>query len=336
MPYARFLLPFLLLAAPALAGRAAALEIVPFQTANRSPVVQIFGLPGPGRALLLPPGGTTAEFAVDTANNFAKNTDGNETSLFDGETYRFNLGLRRGIAPRFEAGLDLPYLMHRGGFLDGFIEGFHDTFGLPQSGRDNAPRNRLLYSYRRAGVQKLLLDEDAEGLGDVRLSAAWQLRRGPEEEAPRGTSLNASLKLPTGDSDRLLGSGSTDLALWLTATHGLRTAESQWAVFGAAGLLAMTDGQVLKEQQRNLAGFGTLGAGWQPLSWLVLKVQFDGHTPFYDDSDLKELDSASVQLTLGGDLAVGEKTALELAVSEDIVVDTAPDAVFHLALRHLF
>jgi hypothetical protein len=330
----RLTLLLLLLALPA-PGFAAPLEIVPFQTANRSPVAQIFGLPGPGTALLLPAGGTAAEFAVDTANNFSKNAHGDEVSFLDGETYRFSLGLRHGVTPRFEAGFDLPYLAHSGGFLDTFIEGFHDTFGLPQSGRDNAPRDRLLYSYRRAGVEEIRVDDDTAGVGDVRLGAAWQLWRGAEGQPPRGGALRASLKLPTGDSDRLLGSGSTDLALWLSATRGWRLGGTELAAFGAAGAMALTDGQVLKEQQRNLVGFGTLGAGWRPLDWLVLKVQFDGHTPFFDHSDLRELGSA-VQLVMGGDLAVGERTSLELGLSEDIAVDTSPDVVFRLALRHRF
>jgi hypothetical protein len=329
-------LPLLVLMLTALSspGWTFPLEIVPFQTANRSPVAQIFGLPGPGTALLLPPGGTAAEFAVETVQNFAKNTSGDEVSFFDGETYRFNLALRRGVTSRFEAGLEVPYLSHRGGFLDGFMRDFHDTFGLSQSGRNNHPRNRLLYSYTRGGVQEILVDEHAEGLGDVRLRGAWQLWRN-EGGPSRGAALHASLKLPTGDSDNLFGSGSTDLALWVSGTRGWERKGSALALFGAAGVMGLTDGDVLPEQQRNLVGFGTLGGGWRPASWLVVKLQIDTHTPFFD-SDLQELGVVMGQLLMGVDLALGERTALELGVSEDIVVDTAPDTVFRLALRSRF
>jgi hypothetical protein len=297
-------------------------------------VAQIFGLPGPGTAILLPAGGNAAEFAVEAAQNFAKNTSGDEVSFFDGETYRFNLALRHGVTSRFEAGLEIPYLSHRGGFLDGFMRDFHDVFGLSQSGRNNHPRNRLLYSYVRAGKQEILVDEHAEGLGDVRLRAAWQLWR-TEAGPPRGAALHASLKLPTGDSDNLFGSGSTDLALWVSGTRGWERKESALALFGAAGVMGLTDGDVLPEQQRNLVIFGTLGGGWRPASWLVLKTQIDSHTPFFD-SDLQELGVVMGQLLLGVDLALGERTVLELAFTEDIVVDTAPDTVFRLALRSQF
>ena len=120
------ILPWLALSLILLAGSAsgADLAISPFQTGNRAPMTQIFGLPTPGHALVLPPGEHAAELALDTAQNYTHNSSGGESAFFDGETYRFNLNLRRGLTPRLEVGLDLPYLMHRGGFLDGFIEGY--------------------------------------------------------------------------------------------------------------------------------------------------------------------------------------------------------------------
>jgi hypothetical protein len=99
--------------------------------------------------------------------------------------------------------------------------------------------------------------------------------------------------------------------------------------------MGMTDGDVVEEQQRNLVGFAMLGGGWRPWSWIVLKLQLDGHTSLYD-SDLKELGDPAAILTVGGDLALGEKTALEIGVSEDIATETAADVVFRLALRSRF
>ena len=71
------------------------------------------------------------------------------------------------------------------------------------------------------------------------------------------------------------------------------------------------------------------------LDWLVLKIQVDGHTSVYD-SDLPELGDPVAILTLGGDLAVGDTTALEIGLSEDIATKTIPDVIFSLALRCRF
>jgi hypothetical protein len=98
----------------------------------------------------------------------------------------------------------------------------------------------------------------------------------------------------------------------------------------------MMDGDLMPDQQRNTVFFGSLGAGWKPLSWLALKVQFDGQTAFYKDSDLDELSSPSVQVIVGGSLLFSEKIALEIGLSEDIIVKTAPDLVSHFALSCKF
>ena len=98
----------------------------------------------------------------------------------------------------------------------------------------------------------------------------------------------------------------------------------------------MFDGAVLAGQRRNLAGFGSLGFGWAPGDRVALKIQADAHTSLYKNSNLQEIDSGSVQLVIGGALQLAEKTTLDLAVNEDVIVDTAPDVVFHLALRTRF
>ena len=97
----------------------------------------------------------------------------------------------------------------------------------------------------------------------------------------------------------------------------------------------MTDGDVLADQQNRAVAFGTLGGGWRPLNRLALKAQVDGHTSGYRDSDLPEL-SDSLQLVIGGSLGLTETLTLDLAIVEDIAVATAPDIVFHLALRQSF
>ena len=100
-----------------------------------------------------------------------------------------------------------------------------------------------------------------------------------------------TLKLPTGDSDRLLGSGSTDAAVQINALTQRPGMGGDWALWAGGGLLVMSDSEVLDQQQRHLAGFGTLGMGWSPTSWIAFKLQVDGNTAFYNHSDLTEIGS---------------------------------------------
>ena len=71
----------------------------------------------------------------------------------------------------------------------------------------------------------------------------------------------------------------------------------------------------------------------EPAPLARLKIQANGHTSFYKDSALRELNANSVQLTIRGTLAFTERISLDLGVTEDLIVQTSPDVVFHLALR---
>lgn len=317
---------------PAIGG---AVEIVPFRTFNQSPVIQVFRLPALGASKVLEKGRKEASLVFDLANNYADDVSGSESITLDGETSRLNFAGRMGLGNGLEIGVELPWVFQRGGFLDGFIDDYHRTFGFSRGGRDKAPKDRLLFRYSRNGRDLLRIEDSSSGIGDVRLTAGFQLYR-RDDERPRSLALRMALKLPTGDSDELHGSGSTDAGLWVSGSQGWRTGSGLWEVFAGGGILGMTEGDVLPDQQRNAVFFGSLGAGWNPLPWLVLKVQFDGQTPFYKDSDLKELDSNSVQVITGGSLRLSERSALEIGVSEDLTVGTSPDVVFHFALSHAF
>jgi hypothetical protein len=327
------LVPLALLLCTPLAGHP--FDILPFDTRNQSPVVQIFGLPAISDSRVLPAGGKELTLVLDIANNYVDDSARNEHITLDGETYRLDLAGRFGIGNRLELGFEIPYIFQSGGVLDSFIENYHSTLGLPQGGRDQAPNGRLLFNYQRNGANAFRIDQCNSGLGDLRLTAGFQLYK-DDTESPRALALRASLKVPTGDSNVLHGSGSTDLALWLTGSQGWKTAGGLWAIYGGGGILGMTRGNVLPDQQQNAVAFGSLGAGWHPLAWLTLKVQFDGNTAFYKDSDLVELISGSVQVVMGGTLHFSDRTALDIGISEDLVVNTAPDVVFHFALRHQF
>jgi hypothetical protein len=312
-----------------------ALEITPFNTKNESPLVQIYGIPPAGNALLLPSGRREIQIALNHASNYVSDTSDRESIILDGETTRVTLGGKYGLSDNVELGVEIPYISHSGGFLDGFIINYHDFFGFPQGGRDQAARDRLLYRYSRDGVEKLKIDSSGNGPGDISLSAGLQLYRSTDEY-PRAVALRTTIKFPTGNSSPLFGSGSTDLSVALAASDDYGLTRGHATLFGGAGLMVMTRGSVLPDQQRNYVGFGTIGMGWNPLSWLALKVQMDAHTPLYRDSDLKPLAANAVQLVIGGALALTDRTSLDIGVSEDVATTTSPDVVFHFNVNSRF
>ena len=300
----------------------------PYASANRNPFVEIYGLPAARSAQQLQQGELTTALQLEAANSFTRNSKGGESIVIDGESIRSNFQLRLGLSERWQLGLDIPYLSHDGGNLDSFIDEWHDFFGLPDGDRPAYPRDQLSFSYQRGGQSLVDIQRSSDGLGDVSVSAAYQL----SNTVDRQWSLQGQLKLPTGDAAQLLGSESTDLALALHVTEQGWLAVNGVVLHGSLGVLWMDGGEVMDELREDWVVYGSSTLAWQFTDNTSLKIQLDGHSAFYD-SELKELGSPSAQLILGGAVRLSEHWLLDLAVSEDIAVDTAPDVVFMIGIK---
>ena len=80
------------------------------------------------------------------------------------------------------------------------------------------------------------------GLGDIQLSAAMKLGK---------ATLRAGVKAPTGDPDKLTGSGATDLSLGIYGGSVTRFFDRDLSYSGFVGMLALGDGDVMAELQRS-------------------------------------------------------------------------------------
>lgn len=301
----------------------------PFSIKNQNPFIQIFGLPTTQQARLLPANGEAIEVALDIANNSTINkTAGNETITLDGESYRLSLSLRRAVGNGIEVAAELPLVGHHNGVMDNFIEGWHDTFGLTNSERNQSPSNVLNYDYRRNGIAVMSIAQPDNGLGDIRLSAAKKLYH----DAKGALSLHASLKLPTGDADQLHGSGAPDLALSAAQMSERWLSRWQLSTFFNGGLLLLGKSDRFSDIQRNSAFFGSTGIIWDSHSLIDLKAQLDGHTALYR-SDLDQLGTDTLQLTVGGSIHFSPSARLDLGVGENLFTDTTPDFLINIAFK---
>ncbi|MDT8440035.1 MAG: DUF3187 family protein [Desulfuromonadales bacterium] len=327
----RSLLLCLLLFALVPAWPALAVELTPFAVRNLAPAALVHGLATAEPARLNRPGQTTALVDLAIISNASLSARDGEALRFDGESYVTVLGLRRGIGERLQIGIDLPWVRHSSGFLDSFIDSWHDLFGLPDGDRNRLPKDQLVYGYAGGGKDDFLLDNGDGGFGDLRLHLAWQTHASEQLAA----SLYGSLKAPTGDADDLTGSGAWDISLALSVQRDFALARGGAAVWGGIGATWLGDGDLLARQAEDWAVNGWLGAGWSPLERLALKLQIDSHSALYD-SKLRELGDAALMLTVGGSLALTDATTLDIGVGEDLQVNASPDVVMQLTLRHRF
>lgn len=312
---------------------ALAYEISPFFTQNQNPLIQIYGLPSLSSASLLAPGKIEFRLTLDYASNYVADANNRETLILDGESARLTMGGRWGFKDRIELGWEIPFLFFGGGFLDNFIIDYHSTFGFPQGGRDQAARNRLIMRYEKDGQELLKKEGASYGIGDVKLYGAWQIY---ERKHKTALSLHTCLKLPTGNSDHLQGSGSLDFSLWINGRQNYSPVYGEVSLLGALGVIYLTLGNILPSQQQHFIYFASAGIDWRPWRLLSIKLQINGHSSFYKESDLRELNAPSAQIVLGGTIFLSEHFSIDLGVVEDLIVKTSPDVVFHLSGRYLF
>jgi hypothetical protein len=233
----------------------------------------------------------------------------------------------QGLGNGWEVGVMVPWIEYRGGSLDRFIENWHDTFGLPDGDRADTRRNQLHFQYARNGASELDSDRGESGFGDLQLYTAYSLMQNSE----RAVALATTLNLPSWDDGDLISSNAMSASVTLAAT--------EYGVFGLPltatgniGAMWLDRGDLLADRQKDMVWFGAAELGWAIADAWRLKLQVNAHSAFYD-SALRELGDPAVQLLLGGSVRLAPRWYLDLAVGEDIAVNTAPDVTFQLALK---
>ena len=88
----------------------------------------------------------------------------------DLEIYRLGLEGSVGVGRGWEVGFELPFLKFYGGFLDGFVGGFHNFFGFPGGGRHLAANGSFFYEATAPDFNYSVSDESF-GVGDLTLNA---------------------------------------------------------------------------------------------------------------------------------------------------------------------
>jgi hypothetical protein len=294
-----------------------------FPLRNHNPFLQVYGLPAFATHELVSPGGIDFNVSFDIANDMDEADRNGEVLTIDAELRTLNLSLRRRVSERLEIGLDVPYLGYSGGFLDRVIYDFHDFLGLSNSSRDG-PNDQFRLFMEKNGETLFELVEPSSGIGDLQVSAALQLGK---------ATLRASIKAPTGDPEKLTGSGAADLAVGLYGGGATTLFGRHLSYSGFVGALALGDGDVLPTLQRNTVPYAGVALRWQATGRFSLATQVYGQGP-YLDAELKELGGNTLQLAFGGDyLFPVQRLLLRFAIAEDMRGAAAPDFAAHVSVR---
>jgi hypothetical protein len=305
-----------------------------FATANLNPFMQLYSVPAPADRAAPAPGRWAWQVAFDLSNNaIAVEAPSGERIVLDGETYRTRVSLYYGMSERLSAMIVVPLVAHSGGFMDSFIQDWHALFGMSNQRRRAFDDAALNFVYSAHGEERFALTDRSRGLGDVRLSTEWRLTATPV--AASGLLLRFGLKLPTGSSRSLHGSGSTDLSVQLSSMDAQFLSAWDITLAWMIGGLWLGSGEVLETLRRDAVAIGSVGISrpvWRNLS---ARIQLDGHSAFYR-SDLSALGSSAVQLAFGGSLALAAASRFDFAMIQNLRTDATPDFGIHLSWQGAF
>lgn len=304
-------------------------DVVPFATANMNPFMVMYGSPRPQSAQIEGQGQLRSDVTFTLANNSITAETPAESIVLDGESYLLSLGMSYGYAQRWAFGVSVPFVYHSEGFLDNFIEDWHKVFGLDNGRRASFSPNKLNYSYSAGGESEYAVTDNQGGLGDVVFGAKYAVIGG--EESDRHVALALEVKAPTGDPDKLTGSGATDVALSLHANDRRLLSGISTALFGGAGIAFLGDGDVLAQAQEDMGYSAYFGGAWRPLAALALTLQLNFQSAIYA-SDLKQLGTDALALHVGGSYFASKGTRFDFAIGENLYTDPTPDFLLYLGV----
>lgn len=265
----------------------------------------------PTRAQVLPAG--ELEVRVDSAysNLYERETNATYDLNLDMELWRLAYVVNYGFAPDWEVGLEIPTLRFEGGFLDGFIQDFHNTFGFPNGGRNLVADGNFNHTLSRNGQPVYSVGEQSLGAGDLTLNLKNQILE--EGRLAPALAWTFAFKFPSGETSLGLGSGNSGF--------GLGTAlEKSWRRWhGYLNLNFLVDGG--NERLGDLTHDEVLDfslAGEYSFSKKVSAViQFIGGTPRLHGTGLQAWDGVPLDLIIGARGNEG-KFFWQAAFSEDV------------------
>lgn len=270
----------------------------------------------PDRAQSLSPG--LFEIRIDNAysNLYERGTSTGNNINLDMELQRMGLMLHYSFYPTWEVTAEIPLLSFHGGFLDGFVQNFHDFFGFPNGGREQVANRIFVYEVTSNG-RTYAPTEQRWHLGDVTFTSKHQILE--EGVQPFNLAWRAAFKIPSGETEKGLGSGNPGFGL------GIALDKSFWRFKGYLNLNYLLEGgnESLPEMLgQTYFDFTTAVAfGFSRRASLI--VQLTGGTARLSGTDLEVWNGVPLDFIVGftGEIPLSGPESLfvwQVGFSEDI------------------
>jgi hypothetical protein len=280
----------------------------------------------------LPCGQWTVRMAANRGNDFGWTqtragelpTGGDRRFLVDGEHSTAEIEVRRGLGHDVDVGVRLPYHWRGAGFLDGFIDEFHQVTGF----LDNIRSEFLTDVYRVEGRTpdfEPFSWPAGSGLGNIELSARWGFLR-PCRACSWALALVGRITLPTATG--VYEVGGVDAGLQLVAAYPLAP---RLDVYLGAGATWFSDTELDGVEYEPWRGMGFAVLEWRPICRVSLFLELTGSSNLATNIALYP--EHQIYLNLGAKADLSRCWQFELAVVENLEdQQSTTDFAVHAAL----
>lgn len=274
----------------------------------------------PDRAQVLIPG--LLEVRVDSAysNIFERAANRTYFENLDMELWRLGWTATYGLGKGFEGGIEIPLLHMNGGYLDAFIQDYHDFFGFPNGGRDQVQNGIFNYFIAENSQFLYRVGPQALNVGDITLFMKHQILH--EDNALPALAWRFGFKFPSGDPDKGMGSGNPGFGF------GMAAEKSYKKLHGYLNCNYLVEGG--NEAIENLTeteSFDFMVSGeWSFSDRVSALVQLNGGTPRLKGTGLEDWDGVPMDFIVGlkGDAFWGKVANpffWEFGFAEDILAE---------------
>ncbi|MBF0106816.1 MAG: DUF3187 family protein [Deltaproteobacteria bacterium] len=235
------------------------------------------------------------ELTIETvfSNVFEFDNVATTTMDIDMEVWRTALTATYGINDQMDVQIEVPFMTTVGGFSDSFIEGYHNLFGLPYSGRGFVAENRHSFLVTHRGRRLVNYPRTDFDLSDIRARVKYLLS--DHWAWPFKLALAGYIKCPVGKTEQGLGSGQFDLGFSLLAQKSIRrfhfVSHAGYVLLGKHAYLDAILGH----------GFFSFGQSirFDILDGLSAVVQLTGNTAAFNNVDTRDLEEIILDLNVG-------------------------------------
>jgi hypothetical protein len=267
------------------------------------------------------------EFWMGYANIFEQDSASTHVLFMDLERLSTATGVRWGASDRIEVGGRLSFETTGGGFLDGFVTGWHEALGLGNGNREKYP-NGAYEQQLRDGLGRVRVDMPPRtmALEDVRIFAKW--RAWARGDGRGLLSLSGQVRIPT--QDDFAGPRRTDVALVALG----RRSWTRWHVHGAVGGATVRAADAYDGLLRRASFFTDLAVERALAPWVSGVAQLSVASPRLQGFEDPELDGWPVNLVFGLTGRVGDGWLVDVSFQEDVPANTpAVDFTLGIGVR---